>query len=178
MIYIIFNALSIISDSVWSVRETDGDVWGGSREQRRDDRNSKIDILKAGCIKTRWERVEGVGERIVDRHCSRRNWVEAMGREYTRKKKICGERSHSRDYRFARNHSFQLTQEKSYAVGSHNETTGPSLKSRGRKTKPSPTWLSAVVAPQRNAPCWTCSSSVSTFINNSPSTLGQRSHRV
>lgn len=71
---------------------------------------------------------------------------------------------------------FSWHRRKATRLGSHNETTGPSLKSRGRKTKPNPTWLSAVVAPQRNAPCWTCFSSVSTFINNSPSTLGQESH--
>lgn len=32
MIYIMFNALSIISDSVWGVQETDRDVLGGSGE--------------------------------------------------------------------------------------------------------------------------------------------------
>lgn len=68
--------------------------------------------------------------------------------------------------------------QRSYTVGWHNEITGPSLKSRGRKTKLSPpTWLLAVVPPQRNTPCWTCSSSVSTFIKNSASALGQQSSK-
>lgn len=73
---------------------------------------------------------------------------------------------------------FSWHRRKSYTVDSHNEPTGPSLKSRASKTNQASTWLLAAVAPQRKAPCWTCSSSVSTFINNSPSTLGQESHRV
>lgn len=105
----------------------------------------------------------------------REQWGEST---WGKKKTNVVKQSHGRDYKFARNHSFQLTQEKGNTVGSHNETAGPSLKSRGRKTKPNPTWLSAVVAPQRNAPCWTFFSSVSTFINNSPSTLGQESRRA
>lgn len=42
---------------------------------------------------------------------------EARGHEGKKEKTNAVKRSHGRDYKFARNHSFQLTQEKGNTVG-------------------------------------------------------------
>lgn len=137
MIYIIFNAPPIISNRVGTVKKTD--VWDGSSECRR----SKIDILEAGCIKTRWGHVEGVcmwGWGVggfVDRRCKRPNWEWKRWGERAWGKEEMWTVKQRQSTDLHANHSFQLTREKSYTAGMHNETTGPSLKSRGRKTEPS-----------------------------------------